>query len=172
MIDKDNAITDAPVLMDFHKKVDVRHIDLSYSSQIPERAVILYKSNRDVFFTDILINPVLLFSESTNEIVNLYDPYLESKKIVLLDPYYGISKMYYLPILHKVECLSPNSLLNTAKTVLLKAVLISSKTPNKPIFQMKFSQNIYTIVREDLAESMLCNNCTGLNLILVEMEES
>jgi len=168
MLDKDNVISDAPVLMDFYNKVNIRHIDLNYSSQIPERTVILYKSNKDVFFTDILVNPVLLLSESSNEIVNVYNPYLESKRIIILDPYYGVSKSYFLPILHKIECLSPNSMFNTAKTVLLKAVFIRNQIPDKPLFQTKFSQNIYTIIREDLAESMLCNNCTGLNLIEIE----
>ena len=94
------------------------------------------------------------------------------KEIVLLEPKYRYLKIYYLPILREVDCVSENTQCMKYSNNVSKLVLKSSKIGRRDIiFKVVINNKTYNIIRMDLIESILMREAKGIKLEEIEMEE-
>ena len=91
--------------------------------------------------------------------------------MVLLDYSRGISKLYYLPILQEIECLSEKSELMPNRYGIVKAVLDLNKVGEHSIFKIGGVFDDYYVVRLDVAESFLRREAVGISLTEVACVE-
>jgi len=160
----DEKCIDAPDIINWYDKLDVRQIKRGESYKLPRRMILEIQKNENTVFTDVVSKPFLLYSDKVKEAVDIYETKIPYKQIVLLDGKSLLTALYYLPILETVDCLSDKSELNRDGSVIRRAVLDKAKLPNRSIFKLGGVKSTYMVVRLDLAESILRRGVRGIRL--------
>jgi len=95
---------------------------------------------------------------------------MPNRQVVLLDKENQESGLYYLPILHRIDCISPKSRLNNGRTKFIGApVLDKTKINGRHIFWPEKLNSDLPIISLDLAESILRRDGMGISLEPVEL---
>lgn len=158
-----------PNVINWYNKFDVRHICREKAQLLPKRTLLDIRSNFEVLFTDIVSFPYLLLSEAAKEVIDVYEPSMQYKDIVLLDREKPKYALYYLPVLETVDCLSQErTTFNTMGAAILQMVLERNKIGNQSIFKLEYGTESYVIARLDLCESLLRRDLIGIGLKKVE----
>ena len=169
IMEQDEEYINVPKIINWYDRIDVRQIKPGASGKLPPKIAFNIRENADVVFTDVLTNPFLLYSANIMEAVEIYEPKIPHKQIVLLEKKSRHTAVYYLPILKKVDCLSGKSELNRDKSIIRHAVLEETKLPPQSIFQLDGVLSTYTVIRLDLVESMLRRGMRGISLREAEL---
>ena len=164
LLESDPLYKDAPILRDWSGKIERGSILPGQSHHIPPRMVLDIYPNAHTIFTDVIDFPFLLISKTCMDVVKLYEPQIVSKQIVLLDAENRLKKIYHLPILPHLECLSEDSVLSLDKSELKEGILDLSKVGNKGIFHIAGLSRFYTVIRLDMLESMLKRGTRGIKI--------
>lgn len=159
---QDPTYVDAPVISDWKGKVDPRNIKPGRSHLLEDRQVLGVLPNSHMVFTDVLSSPFFLLSSTCMDVVKMYEPYIISKQIVLLDFENRQKQLYFLPILQHISCLAEGSRWNMDKSVLFEGVIDLEKVNDLGIFCLSDLKNMYTVIRLDVLESMLKRGAKGL----------
>ena len=162
--------TNAPLFGNLHSVMDVRMIDRHRYRKLPERIPVKISENPYAIFPGTIIYPILLFSEETWQAVKVYLPFLPDRQIILIDAANNSTKIYHLPILEKIYCLSDKSITNRDRSVLKNAVLKKEAIEDEVLFQIGEMRSRCTVVRLDLLESILFRDYTGIALQKVNVE--
>ena len=85
MIKEDPKITQRPFILNLHDKLDIRLIHPESAYKLPEREPVFIRSHPETVFTDIISSPLFLISEKIRKTVNMYEPRIPMKELVLLD---------------------------------------------------------------------------------------
>jgi hypothetical protein len=170
IIKQDEQCPDAPNIINWFGKLDVRKIKQGASHALPRRLLLPISSNPNTVFTDVVSVPFLLYSERVMRTVGVYESSMVYKQVVLLDGKNQLAELYFLPILKAVDCLSDKSELNRDASVIRRAVLLAHKLPDRSIFRLGEVNCVCTIVRLDLAESLLRRGVRGISLHEVEID--
>ena len=170
LLKQDEEYTNAPVLRDVFKEIDVRNINLLNAHKIDDIVIFNVKCTDETEFLDILDRNLFLISEKMKKIIEKYDPGILFKTIPLIDLAQGRQENYYMPIFEEIECLSENAELNLKKAVVKKIILDKEKIKNKKIFKIKESSKTLVVVRLDVAESLLRREFEGMCLKRLEVE--
>lgn len=159
----------APDIINWYHKFDVRNICKKKAHLLPERELLEIRPSRETIFTDIISSPFLLVSETVKEIIQVYEPTIEYKDMVLLDTRTPQYALYYLPVLETIDCLSmEKTKFNALRGAILRMVLDKQKIEDKSIFKLVYLMKSYVIVRLDLSESLLRRDLLGVGLQKVE----
>ena len=164
VLKNDSQCSDMPYITNLHQKIDVRNISLKRSALLEKRTVLRISPNKHTIFPDVIVKPILLMSKEVWKVIKLYNPYLNYKHIILLDSPNELMKVYHLPILEKVDCLSDKALFNKDHSVLYNIVLNKKDIEDKNIFIIDKITTQYIVVRMDLVESLFFRECTGICL--------
>ena len=169
LMEQDEDCIDAPSIINWYDKLDVRKIERGLSGQLPQRVLLDIRENASTVFTDIISTPFLLYSKKVKDSVHIYEPKMPDKQIVLLDSTNHLTELYFMPILERFDCLSDKSELSRDGSVVLRAILDEAQLPDRSIFKLGGTSGVYTIVRLDLAESMLRRGVRGVSLKEVDV---
>ena len=170
LLKQDEEYTNAPMLMDVFKNIDVRNINLLNAHKIDDIVILNVKCNDETEFLDILDRNLFLISKEMKKIIKKYDSEILFKTIPLIDLPHERQENYYMPIFEEVECLSEKSELNLNKTVVKKIILNKEKIRNKKIFKIKESSKTLVVIRLDVAESLLRREFKGMCLERLEID--
>ncbi|NFT08845.1 hypothetical protein FDF26_17695 [Clostridium botulinum] len=171
LLKQDEEYTNAPMLMDVFKNIDVRNINLLNAHKIDDIVILNVKCNDETEFLDILDRNLFLISKEMKKIIKKYDSEILFKTIPLIDLPHERQENYYMPIFEEVECLSEKSELNLNKTVVKKIILDKEKIRNKKIFKIKESSKTLVVIRLDVAESLLRREFKGVCLERLEIDD-
>ncbi|WP_252238054.1 hypothetical protein [Clostridium sp. VAP51] len=171
LLKQDEEYTNAPMLMDVFKNIDVRNINLLNAHKIDDIVILNVKCNDETEFLDILDRNLFLISKEMKKIIKKYDSEILFKTIPLIDLPHERQENYYMPIFEEVECLSEKSELNLNKTVVKKIILDKEKIRNKKIFKIKESLKTLVVIRLDVAESLLRREFKGMCLERLEIDD-
>lgn len=169
LLEQDEDFSDVPYVKSWPEKFDVRKIKQNQSYRLPRRVLLEIHSNEHTVFSDVIVKPFLLFSNTARETVSIYESRIPYKQVVLLDVEYGLTSIYFLPVLETVDCLSPKSELNPGRTVIRHAIIEALKLPDRSIFKLGNTKGTHIVVRLDLAESLLRRNVRGINFREIEV---
>lgn len=170
LLKQDEEYTNAPVLINVFKGIDVRNINLLNAHKIDDILIFNVKCNENTEFLDILDRNLFLISEKMKKIIEKYDPKMLFKTIPLINLYLKKQENYYMPIFQEIECLSERAELNLNRTVVKKIILDKEKINGKKIFKIKESEKTLIVVRLDVAESLLRREFRGMCLKRLEVD--
>lgn len=129
------------------------------------RITVLPIYDRDhIDFIDCISSPIFLVSSLCMDVIKMYNPYIESKNIVLVSSKCNQTYNYHLPLLPVIKCLTSKSKFNLDKSCIEYAELDLNKVKYNNIFYIGDSTGIYTVIRLDILESMLKRGAKGLNI--------
>lgn len=168
LIQKDDRYEGTPIIMSIPTEVisTVNLRDKAYHL-FPEITTLPIYENSNIDFVDILCSPLLLVSEICFGVIKIYHPYIRSKKIVLMNK--SINKVYFLPLIPRISCLTENSKLNLDKSHIEYAELDYNKIKHESIFYIGDVTNNYAIVRLDIIESMLKRGARGFYITEIDV---
>ena len=164
LIEEDKKLLERPYIVDWHDKLDVRDLHLERAYKIPERELLIIRSNQETLFTDIISMPFFLISAKVLKIIKMYEPKIRTKEIVLLDKVYGKAERYFLPLFDEVDCLDEESVFNRDHSEIISIVLNLKKLKGFSIFRIAGVDKQYIVGNLDIVESMLKRGCTGIQL--------
>lgn len=156
--------TNVPNLDNWYSQIPPPKLRPEKAHTLPNRFLINLVSSDFCVFTDAVLSPFLLLSQTLRDVVAFYEPKLPFKDIVLLDRKTRKSALYYLPILDSVDCLAEGTVYNLNKSALKHAVIEPEKAKGRSIFRIGGVLNTYIVVRLDLAESALRRGVRGLSM--------
>ena len=85
IMEQDEEYINVPKIINWYDRIDVRQIKPGASGKLPPKIAFNIRENADVVFTDVLTNPFLLYSANIMEAVEIYEPKIPHKQIVLLE---------------------------------------------------------------------------------------
>jgi len=165
LLDINRNLITAPRIINSFGVINKKDINLKNHKAIDKRNLLHLESNSDTVFTGVITRPFFLLSEKLFDITKKYEPNIISKQIILLDVENKVSKLYYMPILTRANCV-----VDKGTNSLARPVLNSKKLPTKSIFWLKGLDSNLPVVRLDIAESFLRREERGVNLIPLEIE--
>lgn len=171
LIEANRRISNMPQIISWYKKVDVRDVCLKNAHKLPARQLLFLESNSDTIFTDIISIPFFLVSAKIKQVIQMYDPNIILKEMVLLDKVYERVERYFLPIFVELECLHEDSEFNMNRSIIKKIVLNKKAIGENSIFRIANYEKQYIIGNLDIVESILRRNCIGLQLTELEIKE-
>ncbi|MFI3212248.1 MAG: hypothetical protein R3Y24_02805 [Eubacteriales bacterium] len=164
LLESDPLYKEMPYIKSLSKDFDLNNIRSAQSHKLPDISIAYIYENPDTNFIDIVSSPFLLCSDLCMKVIKIYEPYIISKKISLLDTTNKIMRTYDLPILPRLNCLTENSEFNLDKSVIKYAELDLIKVKHHSIFHIADAKNMYTVIRLDMLESMLKRGAKGLSI--------
>lgn len=154
----------APQIQDWHKQMDARNITPGRIEFVAQRTLFKVAPHPKPVFVDLLTTPFFMVTEKVKTAIELYDPHIQNREAILLDPESGLSEIYYLLAFKRLNCLSPESELSIDRSVIIKAVLDYEIVKKHPIFKIGDVRNSYIVARMDTVESILRRNPRGIAL--------
>lgn len=167
--DKDEV--NIPNLRNWYSKVNPCKIGPQTAHELPKRVLLDLEPSVTRVFTDVVLSPFLLVSQTVRDVIAFYEPKLIYKDIVLLDRENHASALYYLPILESVDCLVEGTKFNLDKSLLKHAVIDPAMAKGRSMFKLGGVLNSYIVVRLDLVESILRREVRGVSLELLKCVE-
>lgn len=164
LMKKDPQFSRAPDVINWYGKIKVQDIKPGNYHLLPERLLLQIRANQNMDFIKILITPFFLVSEEIRECLELYEPLLGFKEIVLLDKKYKQAQEYFLPTLDEVDCLTEKCEYHRSRSHLLYTQIDLNKVGDKSIFYLTGISHNYVVVRLDVAESMIRRGARGFLL--------
>jgi len=161
----------SPNVLNGFDEINKGDICLSRWKFIKKRILFYVESDNDTIHVGLITMPFLLLEEEVFKIASKYEPVMPSRQVVLLDKKNFISSLYYLPILPRIDCISPNSKLINANTRFDGVPILNFDTiRGYHIFWLKDFNSHLPVISLDLAESILRRNAMGIHLTPIELE--
>ena len=158
VIDKNYSITNSPYMTNLHSKVNVEHINYNDYWKIRKRNIIKISGNPCTVFPDILSSPLFLVTQKVWKVISLYEPHTKFRQLVLLDSANTLMEVYHLPILQNINNFYWEIQGTSAKKIFIKY----DDVKNMSVLKIVDLYDTYTILRMDIAESLLFRGYTGL----------
>lgn len=169
LITQDQEYNNPPIINGLFNIMNGKHKQHSDYNRLDSNTLLTLKKQFVVEYSDWIDRQILLISEKTKKVIEFYMPYMQFKNIVLHDNEKMNNKLYYIPSLKSINCLSEDSTWNFDKSGLKNIILEHSKVPNIPIFQIADVRDRYIICRLDLVESLLRRNVEGIKFSKIEI---
>ena len=150
-------------------KIDTRDFVPERFQHVPNKTLFFVHSNPNLVFIDMLSSPFFMVTKPVRKVLELYNPHLPSKQIVLLDRDSGLSEVYYIPLFKRISCLHADTQLNVGKTHIEKVVLNRIAIKDTPVFRIEDISEPYIVARMDVVESILKREPRGIELIETDM---
>jgi len=141
--------------------IDPRDLYQKNYNLMPKATRLEIYNQEEVDFIDIIINPLLIMTEKSIEVVKMYMPKLSTRDITFVDEIGGRTELYKLPLIPKIYCLTGNSRLNESKSYIEYGELDMKKVRHNTLFYIGESTSNYVVIRLDMLESMLKRGAKG-----------
>lgn len=164
----------------FILKQDERYKNTPIIKGIPQEAISprdLYEKNYNLMpkvtrletynsepidFIDIITNPILMMSKKTMDVVKMYMPKLSTRDITIVDITGNQTKVYKIPLIPRINCLTEESRLNENQSNIKKCKIDFKKVKHTPLFYIKESKLDCVVMRLDMIESILKRRIRGI----------
>jgi len=155
----------APRPLKWLDKLDVRFLQDKKHYEIPQRMIFQIEKHMQMVWTDIIMHPCFMVSQEARNTIRMYDPSVRFLRVIFSDKETRQSKAYYMPFLTEINALTPNSELNTNKSIIYHAEVDGSKMKNRAIAKIgNITKHNGVLIRSDLAESLLSGDLIGIGL--------
>ena len=148
-----------PQITNFSQAIDIRKLTRDEYQKIPPYILLNVKLGLDGIFPDIIDKPALLLSRTAMEVTVLYDSDIPFLFFVLFDTRKGECASYFCPVLEEEDCLAGKSGPGQREIILDR-----KKMSGIPLFRVRTGMESATIIRMDLAESLLEREIVGMEL--------
>lgn len=156
---RENELCTLPSLNNWRDEIDLKNICVEKKHLLPRRKIIDITTNEKTFFTGVMLNPFIMFSEEVFKIIKMYEPAMNGRQIVLLDGENNFSKLYYIPIIEKVK-VAKNS----------EGVIQVKKDDLKYLNIFLDDDRVAPIINLDIAESILKRGVRGIQLEEIKLD--
>jgi len=156
-----------PRIREWYGKLDIHSLRMNMAES-KEKFMFYIDVNEYTFFPDIMMNPTLMVTEPVKKIIYMYEKHIIFKEIYLLEPVSNKGYVYYIPILPATDChvdTDTDSLHKRDKCCAVE----ESKVWDRHIMEAESEKGQCIIVSLDLAESMLRNGMTGIELMELQI---
>lgn len=161
-----------PRTIDWNKEVDKTFLTEAISYKQPMISSVLVENSNiiEIIYPDILfIDFIPLFSEKAAEVLKIYEPAMVLKTVNFVERSGDDVRSYHIPILKEVDCLSKKTTYKYGRQI-DRGVLIKENIPDLSIFKIAGEiDKCRTVVRVDLAESLLKRRLIGVSLKEMEV---
>ncbi|AKG37732.1 hypothetical protein VK70_12500 [Paenibacillus durus ATCC 35681] len=141
------------------------------ASENPKESIFSLYVDGDCEYKDWMDRPIPMVSDELKNIFEIYQPNINWKLVVLANVRQLTQKLYWVPKLNQVDCLSQQS--EWHKNGILKKMVIDREAIRTyKICNVRGSLAQETIVDLDVAECLLKFNMSGFRLQQVETEQS
>lgn len=154
-----------PNIQKWNGKLDTKTLKEKQYDLLSEHLMFLVSKDMQMIFTDLITFPCFMVSKEGMEVIRLYEPFLVFAKVILFDEEKKKSKVYYIPFLEEVDCLTENSRFNLDRSVIHYAQVDGTKIKERTIVQIGNVNRTHILIRLDLAESLLRRNFIGMGLV-------
>lgn len=155
LINEDKKLTERPQLLNWYQKIPEQYLTWGTYHKVPEKTVLYVKENSKLYFPDIMTFPFLMINKKLKSVLDLYEPNMGYRQVILIDKKHEYAAQYFLPHLQKFDCISDKSVFNTDHSYLVKPVLNEENLKDKCIFELAGVKNRHIITRLDFLESVL-----------------
>lgn len=153
---QDKKLADIPEIINWYQKFNVEEVKMGSYHRIPNRVVLQIKSNKDIYFPEVIFHPCFMVSKKIREILKLYEPTMRYKEVILLDMQNEMTSLYYVPYLEEFDCLvKEKTQFGNFQSIIEKGAISREKVGDTCVLYLKYNNSKYYIVRHDLLESML-----------------
>lgn len=172
LISQQPGLHPLPRTIDWNKGVDKTFLTENLSYKQPTISSVLVESSNtiEIIYPDILfIDFIPVFSEKAIEVLKIYESAMTIKHVNLIEGAGEDIKPYHIPILKEVDCLSEKTIFKCGRQI-DKGVLTKKNIPDFSIFKIAGEIDKHkTVVRVDLAESLLKRRLKGVTLKEMEV---
>lgn len=155
-----------PQIINWSQTIDVRKLTRDEYQKIPPFIQLNAKLGIDGIFPDVIVKPFLLLSRPAMEVTALYDLNIPFLFFVLFDTEKGECASYYCPVLEEEECLA-----GKPRPGQRGIILDRRKMNGLPLSRVRIGLESATIIRMDLAESLLEREIVGMELKEVHLTD-
>ncbi len=156
-----------PQIINWSQTIDVRQLTRDEYQKMPPFIQLNAKLGMDGIFSDVIAKPFLLLSRPAMEVTALYDSAIPFLFFVLFNAEKGECSSYFCPVLEDEDCLVKMPGVRQCELILDR-----QKMRGIPLFLVRNGLESHTIIRMDLAESLLEREIVGLELKEVCMSDS
>lgn len=168
---QDTEYRDAPVIPEVLKQIDWRYVTPQESHRINNITVFQLAGSDNPDFLDLLDRQLFLVSGLLKRTMDLYEPTLHYKSVILVNKAKKLQQTYHLPIFPPVECLSKQSIMAPDKLKVKHLVINQAAIAGKYIFKVKQGYENIIIARLDAVESILRRGMRGIKAYRVDLEK-
>lgn len=155
LVSEDKELSERPQMINWYTKIPERYMRWGTYHKVPARTVIFVKENKNIYFPDIITFPFFMISKKIKEVLDLYEPNMGYRQIILIERHYQYVFQYFVPHLPIINCMSPKSKFNMDNSYAIRLILESDKLEDKCVFEIAGLKNRHIIVRLDFLESIL-----------------
>jgi len=148
-----------PQILNWSQTIDVRKLTRDEYQKIPPFIQLNAKLGMDGIFPDVIVKPFLLLSRPAMEVTALYDSDIPFLFLALFDTGKGECASYFCPMLEEEDCLAGKPGPGQQEIILDRG-----KMNGIPLFRVRTGMESATIIRMDLAESLLEREIVGMEL--------
>ena len=163
IIEQDKGYTDIPESVSWFQKLGPGDAMKSVQN-FPDREIFMVKTGDSPVFIDFITEPMVMVTERVKKCLQLYEPNLPFKEIVLLDSKKRMARNYFVPRFSELDCLTGRSEYTNWNYDLKYAELDVGKIKDKAVFTIKGPQKRNIVIRLDVAESLLRRGAKGFLL--------
>lgn len=161
---EDKKYVNRPHIINWTSKLSLDDLYKGDYSKIPDRMILEIKPNKEIEFTDVITIPFLLVSQMIKSVIELYEPNIHFKEIILLDKKFGRANEYFLPLIKNKNVLSDKSIFTNFHTKLKEIILDEKKVDDTAIFYVDGIPREAGIWRLDIIESILHRDVYGFTI--------
>lgn len=155
-----------PQITNFSQTINIRKLTRDEYKKLPSYILLNAKLGLDGLFPDVIDKPVLLLSRTAMEVTVLYDSDIPFLFFVLFDTGKGECASYFCPVLEEEDCLARKPVPGQREIILDR-----KKMSGIPLFRVRAGMESATIIRMDLAESLLEREIVGMELKEVRLTD-
>lgn len=172
LISQQPGLHPLPRTIDWNKGVDKTFLteNLSYKQPTISSVLVENSDTIEIIYPDMLfIDFIPVFSEKAIEVLKIYEPAMVLKTVNFVERSGDDVRSYHIPILKEVDCLSKKTTYKYGRQI-DRGVLIKENIPDLSIFKIAGEIDKHkTVVRVDLAESLLKRRLKGVTLKEMEV---
>ena len=163
-IEPDKNYSTIPTIKNWYNKVPIRQLEREGLKILPRRCLYRIEEADNLYYVDILFHPFPMVSSLVKSVIELYEPMLQWKQVILLHQKQGRVEIYYIPLLEEKEYVYEKTKFTLTHNKLLKLTLEQKKLGDTAVFFLKKESYHFMILRLDVLESLLRRNAKGFLL--------
>lgn len=143
-----------PRIVGWREKLDYHAVERGEIHKLPKRTLLYVENHPETVFADVVDSPFFLVSDMVWKVMKAYDGSMIGREIILLDDLFGVTGVYYMPVLQIFDEMSPRR----------------GQGALTPFFRYSGEKQNYMIGRLDFVESILRRGAKGIRLQEIKEE--